>query len=73
VPHARAYTRAGLQRLTAGLPCRWVDWTVIFPGFDNIVERRATVGDLLRRVTYALEHSWLRRAGLSHLLVLERL
>ena len=24
VPHARAYTQAGLKRLTKGLPCKWV-------------------------------------------------
>ena len=72
VPHARAYTRAGLESITEGLPGRWVSWTVIFPGFDNIVARRPVLGKVLRTVTYALEHSWLRRLGLSHLLVLER-
>jgi SAM-dependent methyltransferase len=72
VPHARAYTRGGLERITRGLPARWVDWTVIYPGFDNIIERSATLGRLLRKAMYTLEHTEARRLGLSHLLVLER-
>jgi hypothetical protein len=72
VPHARAYTRAGLERITRGLPGRWVDWSVIFPGFDNILERQPKIGRVLRDVTYTLEQSWLKRLGLSHLLVLEK-
>lgn len=73
VPHARAYTRRRLESITAGLPARWVDWTVIYPGFDNVLARRPALGKALRKVTYTLEHNWLKRAGLSHLLVLERL
>lgn len=72
VPHARAYTRGGLERITRGLPARWVDWTVIYPGFDNIIARTAALGQALRKVMYTLEHTELRRFGLSHLLVLER-
>jgi SAM-dependent methyltransferase len=73
VPHARAYTRSRLDAITRGLPGRWIEWTVIYPGFDNIVARKPKVGEALRRVTYALEESWLKRLGLSHLLVLERI
>jgi SAM-dependent methyltransferase len=73
VPHARAYTRAGLESITAGLPARWAEWTVIFPGFDNVLARKPALGKALRKVTYTLEHNWLKRTGLSHLLVLERL
>ena len=51
VPHARAYTKAGLERLTAGLPCRWVDWTVVFPGYDNIVARNERAGHLIQGLT----------------------
>ncbi|MGE0057405.1 MAG: class I SAM-dependent methyltransferase [Dehalococcoidia bacterium] len=73
VPHARAYTKAGLERITAGLPCRWVDWTVIFPGYDNVVARKPSVGKTLQSVTYTMEQTWLKRLGLSHLLILERI
>jgi SAM-dependent methyltransferase len=72
VPHARAYTRAGLERLTAGLNCRWVDWSVVFPGYDNVVARNERAGHLLQGLTYEMEKTWLKRLGLSHLLVLER-
>jgi len=72
VPHARAYTKASLERMTAGLPCRWVDWTVIFPGYDNVVARKPALGKAIRTATYTMERTWLKRLGLSHLLVLER-
>jgi SAM-dependent methyltransferase len=72
VPHARAYTKAGLERITKGLDGRWADWRVIFPGFDNVLARKPKLGKVLRSVTYTLEHTWLQRLGLSHLLVLER-
>lgn len=72
VPHARVYTRKQLEDLSAGLPARWAEWTVVYPGFDNIVERFERVGSALRTVTYRLEETWLKRLGLSHFLVLER-
>jgi SAM-dependent methyltransferase len=72
VPHARAYTRGGLEKITKGLDGRWADWRVIFPGFDNVLARKPMLGRLLRSVTYTLERTWLQRVGLSHLLVLER-
>jgi SAM-dependent methyltransferase len=72
VPHARAYTRSQLEKLTRGLNARWLEWTVIYPGFDNIVGRYEKVGNAFRSMTYRLEDTWLRRLGLSHLLVLER-
>ena len=73
VPHARAYTKAGLERVTAGLPCRWVDWTVIFPGYDNVIARKPALGKAIQKTTYGMEQTWLKRLGLSHLLVLERI
>jgi SAM-dependent methyltransferase len=73
VPHARAYTKAGLEALTLGLPARWAEWTVIYPGFDNIVARNKTLGSVARGTTYRLEHTWMRRLGLSHFLALEKL
>jgi hypothetical protein len=72
VPHARAYTKGGLERVTQGLSCRWVDWTVIFPGFDNVIARKPALGNAVRKVTYTIENTWLKRLGLSHLVVLER-
>jgi SAM-dependent methyltransferase len=71
-PHVRAYTAEGLRSLFLGLPVRVVKHTQIYPGYDNIVYRRPALGRVLRRITYALEHSPLALFGISHLLVLEK-
>jgi SAM-dependent methyltransferase len=71
-PHVRAYTSAGLRRLLAGLPVRVVAHTQVFPGYDKIVRRQPSAGRVLRRLTYFMEGSPLRRLGLSHLLVVEK-
>jgi ubiquinone/menaquinone biosynthesis C-methylase UbiE len=72
VPHARAYTKGGLESLLKGLPARKLDWTVVYPGFDNVVGRKPGLGRWLRRITHALENTWFKRLGLSHFLVVER-
>lgn len=71
-PHVRAYTATRLRRLFVGQPVRILAHTQIFPGYDNIVQRRPTLGKWLRRITYALEQSPLCGWGLSHLLVVEK-
>ena len=71
-PHVRAYTAEGLRSLFLGLPVRVVKHTQIYPGYDNVVYRRPALGRVLRRITYALEHSPLTVFGISHLLVLEK-
>ncbi len=72
VPHARAYTKRSLEALTVGLPARRIEWSVVYPGFDNVVARKPGLGEALRKLTYRLERTPLRRLGLSHFLVLER-
>lgn len=72
-PHVRAYTRAGLRRLFAGLDHRVIIHTQIYPGYDKIVGRWPALGRLLRAVTYGLESTPLRTFGLSHFLVMERI
>jgi len=71
-PHVRAYTRRDLRQLLAGLPARLVQHSQIYPGFDNVVARRPTLGRWLRRIIYALERTPLRIFGLSHFLVVEK-
>jgi SAM-dependent methyltransferase len=71
-PHVRAYTAEGLRSLFLGLPVRVIHHTQIYPGYDNLVRRRPALGNLLRRITYALEQSPLTIFGISHLLVLEK-
>lgn len=71
-PHVRAYTTCDLRRLLAGLPVDVLIHTQIFPGYDKVVRRRPTLGNLLRRMTYFLEHTPFRILGLSHFLVVEK-
>ena len=72
VPHARAYTAAGLRRLINGLPARVVVESYVYPGFDNIAARSRLGGRLLREALYRAEQTPLRRFGLSHLLILQK-
>jgi ubiquinone/menaquinone biosynthesis C-methylase UbiE len=70
VPHARAYTKEGLRRITRALPASVVAETYVYPGFDNIAVRSEKAGWFLRNVFYRLEETPLRMFGLSHFLVL---
>jgi SAM-dependent methyltransferase len=72
-PHVRVYTRADLEKLSAGLPLRLVQRTVIFGAYDNLIARFGLAGRLLRRLLQALEITPLRNLGLSHFWVLERI
>lgn len=71
-PHVRTYTRKRLLSLFLGQPVRVVHLTDIFPGYDNLVYSRPTLGKWVRRITYALESSPLTVFGISHLLVVEK-
>jgi SAM-dependent methyltransferase len=71
-PHVRVYTRARLRLLLVGLPLTEVLLTTIFPGYDRLFASQPAAARLLRRLTYGLEATPLRRLGLSHVLVVER-
>ncbi len=49
-PHVEVYTRRDMGRLFAGLPVRFVQRTVLFGAYDNIIARWPAVGKLLRAV-----------------------
>lgn len=72
VPHVRAYTGHGIRALFRGQPVRLVHHGIIYPGFDNVSARHATIGPLLRRALYTAEHTPLRAFGLSHFLVVRK-
>ncbi len=72
-PHVRAYTTRGIRQLFADPHARVVTQTQIYPGYDNVIARRPVLGQALRSITYALEHTPLRGLGLSHFLVIEKL
>ncbi|MBC7235350.1 MAG: methyltransferase domain-containing protein [Chloroflexi bacterium] len=71
-PHVRAYRRRELLSLLDGLAGQVVVQRVIYPGYDNIVARWPLIGKWLRRMTYALEKTWLQRFGLSHLIIFRK-
>jgi SAM-dependent methyltransferase len=72
-PHVRVYSFHDLEQLFTGLPVRFVERTVIFGAYDNIIARQPTVGRILRSILQALEKTPLRALGLSHFWVVERL
>ena len=71
-PHVRIYTRRDLERLFAGLPVRFIERTIIFGAYDNIIARWPPVGRFLRAVLQWLERTPLRIFGLSHFWVVEK-
>jgi SAM-dependent methyltransferase len=71
-PHVRVYTRLALEKLFAGLPMRFVERTVIFGAYDNIIVRFPRLGRVLRAVLQWLEKTPLRQLGLSHFWVVEK-
>jgi SAM-dependent methyltransferase len=68
-PHVRAYWPRQIEGLFRGLQAEIVVHTYVYPGFDNIVERRPVLGRVLRGVFYVLENTPLRVFGLSHFVV----
>lgn len=72
-PHVRIYTGSDLGRLFAGLPVRYIERTIIFGAYDNIIARRPGLGRLLRAALQWLERTPLRVFGLSHFWVVEKI
>jgi SAM-dependent methyltransferase len=72
-PHVRAYRTRDLEALFAGLPATLVERTVIFGAYDNIIARWGVVGSGLRTLLQSLESTPLKRFGLSHYWVVEKL
>jgi SAM-dependent methyltransferase len=72
-PHVRVYTRRDLEKLFAGLPVRFIERTVIFGAYDNLIARFGAAGKILRAILQFLEKTPLRGLGLSHFWVVERI
>jgi SAM-dependent methyltransferase len=71
-PHVRVYTRRDLAALFEGLPVRFVQRTVIFGAYDNLIARFGAPGRWLRALLQALEKTPFRGLGLSHFWVVEK-
>jgi SAM-dependent methyltransferase len=73
VPHVRVYTRHDLEKLFDGLSVGFVERTIIFGAYDNIIARLGAPGKALRWVLQFLEKTPLRALGLSHFWVVEKI
>ncbi|MDP1715592.1 MAG: class I SAM-dependent methyltransferase [Anaerolineales bacterium] len=72
-PHVRVYARRDMQKLFDGLPVIFIERTVIFGAYDNIIARFGVLGKFLRAVLQLLEATPLRKFGLSHFWVVEKI
>ncbi len=71
-PHVRIYSKKDLQKLFEGLPVKFIEQTIIFGAYDNIIARFGRLGKFLRGVLQLLEKTPLRIFGLSHFWVIEK-
>jgi SAM-dependent methyltransferase len=72
-PHVRVYNYRDLKRLFTGLPVRFVQRTIIFGAYDNLIVRFGAAGKVIRAVLQWTERTPLRIFGLSHFWVVEKL
>ncbi|HXQ32815.1 MAG TPA: class I SAM-dependent methyltransferase [Anaerolineales bacterium] len=71
-PHVRVYSKRDLQKLFDGLPVKFIERTIIFGAYDNIIARFGSLGKILRGVLQFLEQTPLKMFGLSHFWVVEK-
>ncbi len=72
-PHVRVYSKRDMQKLFEGLHVKFIERTVIFGAYDNIIARFGAFGKFLRAILQFLEATPLKRLGLSHFWVVEKL
>lgn len=72
-PHVRVYSRRDLQKLFEGLPVKFIERTIIFGAYDNIIARFGMFGKILRSILQLLEKTPLKIFGLSHFWVVEKI
>lgn len=71
-PHVRVYSRRDVQNLFVGLPVKFIERTIIFGAYDNIIARTGIFGKLIRAVLQFMEATPLKVLGLSHFWVVEK-
>jgi SAM-dependent methyltransferase len=71
-PHVRVYSNSDLQKLFEGLPVKFVERTIIFGAYDNLIARFGSFGKFLRAILQFLEKTPLKIFGLSHFWVVEK-
>ncbi len=71
-PHVRVYSKKDLSKLFEGLPVKFIEQTIIFGAYDNIIAKFGPLGKFLRSVLQFLERTPLKLFGLSHFWVIEK-
>lgn len=71
-PHVRVYSRRDMQKLFDGLPVKFIERTIIFGAYDNIIARTGVFGKIIRAVLQFMEATPLKILGLSHFWVVEK-
>lgn len=71
-PHVNVYTKKDLAKLFEGLPVKFIERTIIFGAYDNIIARFGMFGKFVRTVLQFLEKTPLKIFGLSHVWVVEK-
>jgi SAM-dependent methyltransferase len=71
-PHVRVYSKRDLQTLFDGLPVKFIERTIIFGAYDNIIARFGVFGKILRAILQFLEATPLKALGISHFWVAEK-
>lgn len=72
-PHVRVYSTKDMQKLFDGLNVKFIERTIIFGAYDNIIARFGGAGKVLRSVLQFLETTPLKGFGLSHFWVVEKI
>jgi SAM-dependent methyltransferase len=72
-PHVRVYSNRDLLKLFDGLQVKFIERTVIFGAYDNLIARFGMLGKILRLILQFLEATPFRRFGLSHFWVVEKI
>ena len=61
-----------MAKLFDGVPVKFIEQTVIFGAYDNIIARFGAFGKVLRGMLQFLEKTPLKVLGLSHFWVVEK-
>ena len=72
-PHVRVYSKKDLEKLFDGLPVKFIERTIIFGAYDNIIARFGLFGKILRGILQFFEKTPLKIFGLSHFWVVEKI
>jgi SAM-dependent methyltransferase len=71
-PHVRVYSKQDMLKLFDGLPVKFIERTIVFGAYDNIIARFGAFGKVMRGILQFLERTPLKAFGLSHFWVVEK-